>query len=211
MRKLTVLLTVAIVASTAGCGFITGDEALSFVAEPAPVGEQALSETGYEQSQLRTQNVSREFTVAGQTRQVNVTNELAMYERSVELGLLGEQRAAVFVTFSSPEVSVAGQSFNPISDMSGRQLLSRFSSQYEGLTVGQQVDNRTQTVLGQETAVEKYDGSAQLSGSSVDVSVHVTRVEHQDDYIVALGIYPQQLSGEEEHVFTMLDGIEHEG
>lgn len=209
MHRLKVLLAVAIVASTAGCGFITGDEPLTFAAEPAPVSDQAVSEAGYQEAETRQQTVTEEFTVAGQTREVQVTNELAQYNRSVDLGPLGERRAAVFATFASPEVSVAGRTFNPIADMSNRDLLSRFSSQYEGLTVGQQVENRSHTVLGTETGVEKYEGTADLGGTTVDVYVHVTTVKHEGDFVVALGIYPQRLSGEEEHVFTMLSGIEH--
>jgi len=211
MRKLTLLLTVAVIATTAGCGFITGDEALTFSADPATVDEDALSESGYEEVSTDRQTIVRNFTVAGQTRSVNVTNHLAQYDRGVELPGIGQQRAGLFVTFASPQVEIATRTFNPIADLSNRQLLAQFSSQYEGLTVGEQVDNRTTMVLGQDAAIEKYEGSAQLSGTSVDVSIHVTTVRHEGDIIVALGIYPQALSGEEERVFTLLDGIEHEG
>lgn len=209
MRKIAILLTVAVVASTAGCGFITGDEPLSFSADPATVNEETLSETGYEEASTRTQNVSREFTVAGETREVTVSNELATYDRAIELGALGEQRAALFATFSSPEVEIATRTFNPISEMSNRQLLSRFSSEYEGLTVGEQVGNESRTVLGTETSIEKYEGTAELDGRTVDVYIHVTTVQHGGDYVVGLGVYPQRLSGEEDRVFTMYDGIEH--
>ncbi|ACV48216.1 MULTISPECIES: DUF6517 family protein [Halomicrobium] len=209
MRTLAILLSVALVATTAGCGFLIGDEALAFESAPASVGDETLSETGYEQTLNESQTVSREFTVAGQSRQVNVTNHLAQYERSIDLGPLGEQRAAVFATFSSPEVSVASQTFNPLSDMSNRELLSQFSSSYDGLSVGQRVENRTHTVLGTETGVQKYGGTAELGGQSIDVYIHVTTVKHDGDYVVALGLYPQQLSGEETHVFAMLDGLQH--
>ena len=209
MRKLTLLLTVALVATTAGCGFITGSESLAFEARPASVDEATLSETGYERTLQENQTVSRNFTVAGQTRQVEVTNHLSQYDRSVNLGPLGELRASVFATFTSPEVEIATRSFNPISEMSNRELLSRFSSEYEGLSVGEQVENRTHTVLGTETGVEKYEGTADLGGQQVDVYIHVTTVQHEGDYVVALGIYPQQLSGEEDNVFVMLDGLEH--
>jgi len=209
MRKIVLLLAAAAVATTAGCGFITGSEALQVDAQPATVEDATLSETGYEAASVTNQTVSREFTVAGQTRQVNVTNSLAQYDRSVDLGPLGEQRGAVFATFASPQVDVLGQSFNPISDMSNEELLSEFGSQYGGLSVGEQVDNRTHTVLGTQTGVEKYDGTAELGGTTVDVYVHVTTVKHDGDYVVSLAIYPQELSGEQERVFTMLDGIEH--
>jgi hypothetical protein len=211
MRASIALLMVAVVATTAGCGFLTGEESLNFEATEAPVSNETLSDTGYEKASERSQTISRDFTVADQTRTVNVTNHLHQYDREVDLGPVGSQRAAVFATIATPEVDVAGQTFNPIDDLSNRELLSRFESEYDGLSVGQQVDNRTHTVLGTETGVEKYEGTADLDSTSVDVYIHVTTVKHESDFVVALGIYPQELDGEEERVFTMLDGIQHEG
>lgn len=195
----------------AGCGFVTGDEALEFDASPATVSEDALSDTGYEQASLDRQVVTRNFSAAGQERTVQVTNQLARYERAVDLGPLGSQRGAVFVALASPEVSVAGQTFNPIGDMSEREILAQFESEYEGITVGDRVDNRTVSVLGESTAVERFEGTARLAGQDVDVYIEATRVQHEGDFVVAVGIYPQRLDGERENVRTLLRGLEHEG
>ncbi len=193
----------------AGCGFITGSEALAFSASPATPSDASLSETGYEEQNVTEQHVTRNVSAAGQTRQVNVTNQQAQYERGVDLGPLGSQRAAVFVTFASPEVSVAGQTFNPIGDMSEREILAEFDSEYDGLTVGDQVESRNVSTLGQSAELTQFDGTASLAGTEVDVTIQTTKVQHEGDYIVAVGIYPQ-LIDEESNVVLLLEGLEHD-
>jgi hypothetical protein len=110
-RQTLATLAVLVLTVTAGCGFITGGSALAFSASPATASADALSETGYEERAVTNSTVTRNFSAAGQTRQVEVTNQQARYERLVDLGPLGSRRAAVFVTFASPEVSVVGQTF----------------------------------------------------------------------------------------------------
>jgi len=204
-------LVVVLATVTAGCGFITGQSALAFSASPATTSADALSETGYEEIAVANSTVTRNFSAAGQTRQVEVTNQRAKYERAVDLGPLGSQRAAVFVTFASPEVSAVGQTFNPISDMSTREVLDQFESQYEGLSVGDRVDNRSVQALGSQRTLQRFEGTATLAGSEVDVSVHAAKFKHESDYIVAVGIYPQRLDGEAENVVALTEGLEHDG
>ncbi|WP_436923904.1 DUF6517 family protein [Halosimplex amylolyticum] len=209
-RQVLVALAVVLATVTAGCGFLTGSEALSFSASPATASDDAQSETGYEEQAVESSTMTRNFSAAGQTRQVEVTNQQARYERAVDLGPLGSQRAAVFVTFASPEVNVVGQTFNPISDMSTREVLRQFESQYEGLTVGDRVENRSVRALGSQRTLQKFEGTATLAGSEVDVYVHATKFQHGEDYLVAVGIYPQQIDGEEENVVALVEGMEHD-
>ncbi|WP_459191005.1 DUF6517 family protein [Halosimplex sp. J119] len=211
MRQAVVALAVVLATVTAGCGFITGQEPLTVSADPATVGDSAQSETGYEERNVTASTVTRNVSAAGQTRQVEVTNQQARYERAVDLGPLGSQRAAVFVTFASPEVEAVGQTFNPISDMSTRDILQQFESQYEGLTVGDRVENRSVRALGGQRTLQKYEGTATLAGSEVDVYVHAAKFKHEGDHIVAVAIYPQQIDGEEENVVSLVNGLEHDG
>lgn len=210
-RRSAALVAVAGIALLAGCGFITGSESLAFSASPATPSDDAVSETGYEEQTVEEQVVTRNFTVADQTRSVEVTNQLAQYERQVDLGPLGSQRAAVFVTFASPEVSVAGQTFNPIADMSEREILMQFESQYESIEVGEEVDRQNVSTLGQSTELRQFDGTATLAGSEVDVYIHATKFQHEGDYVVAVGIYPQLLDGEAENIVTLTESLEHSG
>ncbi|MFB6140593.1 MAG: DUF6517 family protein [Halosimplex sp.] len=211
LRRTVAVLAVVIATVTAGCGFLTGQNALEFGASPATASENARAETGYEETNVTASVATRNFSVAGQTRQVEVTNQRAKYERAVDLGPLGSQRAAVFVTFASPEVKVATETFNPISDMSEREILAQFESQYDGVSVGQQVDARNVSTLGRSTRLKKFEGTATLAGTEVDVYVHAAKFKHEGDYVVAVGIYPQRLSSEDEHVATLVRGLEHDG
>jgi len=209
-RQGFVALVVVLATVMAGCGFITGQEALSFSAEPAAVTESAQSNTGYEEQAQESSVVTRNFSAAGQTRQVEVTNQRARYERTVDLGPAGSQQAAVFVTFASPEVEVATQTFNPISDMSTREVLQRSESQYEGLSVGDRVENRSVRALGESRTLEKFEGTATIADSEMDVYVHAAKFKHGDDYIVTMAIYPQRLDGEAEKVVALMEGLNHD-
>lgn len=211
MRRTSIAaVALAVVTVTAGCGFLLGTESLSFSASPATVGDSALSETGYEETNVTEQTISREFTVADQTWTVEVTNHLAQYERQVELAELGSQRAAVFTVFATPEVEVAGQAFNPIKDLSERDIVERFQSNYQGVSVGERTGNATVTALGADRTVEQFAGTATLGGAEVDVVIEIAKFKHGSDYVVALAVYPERLDGEHDNVVTMLEGLEHE-
>jgi hypothetical protein len=209
-HRTALALTVVLVAVTAGCGFITGSESLSFSASPVTASDDAQSETGYEEQAVESSTVTRNFSAAGQTRQVEVTNQQARYERAVDLGPLGSQRAAVFVTFASPEVEVLTRTFNPVSDMSTREVLRQFESQYEGLSVGERVENRSVRSLGGQRTLQQFEGTATLGGGEVDVFVHAAKFRHEGDYVVAVGIYPQRIDGESESVVALVEGLQHD-
>ena len=208
MRRTTATaVALAVLMATAGCGALTGD--LSFSASAATVGDDTLDDTGYEEVNTSEQTVTQEFSVAGQSRNVTVTNHIAMYERSVDVPVVGSQRAAVFGAFTSPEVSVLGESFNPIADYGNRELVALAQQQYSGLTVGEIVGTRTVSTLGDSANVTKFDGEAAIAGSTIDVSVHVTKVKHDSDFVVGVAVYPQSLDGEQETVDDLLAGLDH--
>ena len=203
-------LAVALTMVTAGCGFLLGNEALEFAADPVTVADDAVSETGYQETSVTAENATRNFSVADQERTVRIVNHLGQYERSVRVpGLDGSQRAAVFLALASPEIEVAGQTLNPIEDLDERELLDKFSSGYEGLSVGERVANESVQSLGSARQVQKYEGTATLAGSEVDVFVHVTKFKHGDDFVAAIAIYPQALPDEDGNVETLLEGLEH--
>lgn len=207
-RQTTVAVGLALLIATTGClGVLDGP--VEFSASEATASESALAETDYEEVTVESSEVQREFSAAGQSKNVSVTNQVAMYERTVSLAGLGEQRAAVFSTFASPEVSVVGQSFNPIDDYSNKELANLAQEQYDGLQIGDEVGARELTVLNESADVSKFEGTATLSGQEVDVFVHVTKVKHDGDFVVGVAIHPQQLDGEQERVDTLLEGIEH--
>ncbi|MFC3476416.1 DUF6517 family protein [Halobacterium litoreum] len=208
-RRVTVAVVFAALVATSGClGFLSGP--ITFSASKATVGDDALQQTEYEEAAVNSSEVTRTFSAAGQSKNVTVTNWVAMYERTVDVPVLGERRAAVFGAFASPEVSVLGQTFNPIKDYSDRELASLAQQQYSGLSIGDSVGTREVGTLNQTADVTKFEGTATLSGGqSVDVYVHVTKVKHDGDFVVAVAIYPQRLDGEQEKVDALLSGLEH--
>lgn len=210
-RRTTVAVVLAVLVVSSGClGILSGP--VTFSASKATPGDQALQETGYEESNVSKTTISRTFSVADQSKEVEVTNWIAMYERTVSIAGIGEQRAAVFSTFSTPEVEVLGKTFNPIDDYSDQDLARQSQQQYGGLSIGDTVGERAVTVLNQSTTVTKFEGQASLQGGqSVDVYVHITKVKHEGDIVVAVAIYPQQLDGEQQRVDTLLTGLQHEG
>ncbi|SDF73786.1 DUF6517 family protein [Halorientalis regularis] len=193
----------------AGCGFLLGTEALSFTASKATVSDASLEDTGYEETNVSEKNVTREFTAAGQTREVVVTNWLAQYERQVGLEPVGEQRAAVFVAFSSPQIEIATKKLNPLSEMSEKDILTRFNTGYEGISVGNQTGSQNVSALGTERSIKQFDGTARFAGQDVDVVIHASKFKHGSDYIGVVAIYPERIDGEEDRVVTLLNGLTH--
>lgn len=200
----------AALTATAGCvGVLTGDEPLEFTAEPATVSASALDSTGYELDAEESPTIDEEFTVAGQTREVTVTNRLTSYVKSVDFGPVGSIEAAMFAVFSTPQIEIASKTFNPIGEMSNRQLLEQMASQYDGLTIGDSVDTRDVSMLGQTVTVERYEATTTYQDQEVPIYLLLTRVQHDEDFVVTVGGYPRRVSGEESNVYTLIENVEH--
>ncbi|MDS0298993.1 DUF6517 family protein [Halogeometricum sp. S1BR25-6] len=208
-RVVAAVLAVAMLTTTSGCiGFLTGDEALSFAAEPAVVDESAADSAGYSTDGPRVLSVNRTVSAAGQERQVVAENQVTTYRKTLDLGIF-EADLGVFTVVSTPAVEIAGQTLNPIGEFSNRRLVSLVQDQYQGLNDVQEVSSQTITVQGRQTEVTKYSGTATVQGQEVDVYVHVTKYRDGDDFVVAIGVYPQRLDGEEANVLSMMRAIEH--
>jgi hypothetical protein len=207
------LANVAVVALllTAGCiGFLTGEEALAFDADPVRVADDARAEAGYEEVRVESMAVNRSFTVAGETRNVSVTNHVAAYQRAVDLGPLGSEPFARFTVLSTPEVEIAGRTLNPVGGLSDRELATRLQSQYDSIENVRFAGNRTVEILGEGRTVSRFDATTTVAGTEVDLALHVAKFRHGEDFVVAIGVYPARLDGERARVETMLRGVEHE-
>lgn len=201
----------AILVVTSGCiGFLTGSAPLTFSATPATVSEHAVSESGYEYNGTKEVQMTRTFEVAGQQREVAVTNHLSEYDRTVDLGIFGgEKKAAVFAVFTTPQVEIAGKTFNPVGEMSNRELLEQLQSRYESIQIDERVERNIVTTLGTDATVETYAGTAAFGPFDVDVRVQITTIEHDGDFVIAIGVYPRLLPSEDETVRDLIRGLEH--
>ena len=210
-RRIVAGLAVALLVLSGGCvGFLAGEEPLAFDAEPVAVADDARSEAGYETVRVETMETNRSFAVAGETRNVSVTNHVASYQRAVDLGPLGSEPFARVTVLSTPAVEVAGQTFNPVGDLSERELATRLQSQYDSIEDVTFAGNRTVGILGEGRTVSRFDATTVVAGVEIDLALHVTKFRHGEDFVVAIGVYPERLDGERARVETMFRGIEHE-
>lgn len=213
MKRATAALLLAGLLLTSGClGFLTGQEALQFQSGQATVSQQAQADAGYEKAREDDQVVTRTFETANQTREVEVTNHVVEYKRQVSLPVLGTQELARFTVLATPKVTIAGQGpFNPVGDLSNRELAEQLQEKYETVQNVQLESNRTVTVLGEETRVSKFAAEAQIQGGqTADVYLHLAQAETEDDFVVMVAVYPQDLDGEQQNVDRLLEGVQHE-
>lgn len=209
-RQTVAALTLAVLLLSSGCiGFLVGSEPAEFSASKATVSDAALSETGYDEEAVNEQSINRSFEVGGQERQVEVTNWAGQYRRSASVGPIDVQDLAVFTVYSTPQVEVLGQTFNPVGRLSNEELVMQVQSRYDGLNDVRQVGSRNVTMLGTETKVSKFSATTTVNGMQIDVYVHITKVKHDGDYVLALAVYPQKLDGEQDRVDVLIQGVEH--
>lgn len=196
--------------ATAGCTGLLGDEPVSFEADPAIVPADVRDDTGYSLHDQTTDTVTRTYSVAGQERTVEVTNHIAEYDRAIQLGGMRFQ-AAVFTVLSTPQIDVLGRSFNPVRDMSNRELARELQHQYEEVSDISFRDEYTIPILDSQTTVGRYDANARLAGSAdsltVDIVLHVSDpIEAADEFVVCVGGYPTQID-DADAIMTLMQSV----
>lgn len=191
------------VAALAGClGAVGMDEHES---TPGGVDPAALEETGYEQTNVEEMVVEEDFERFGYSETVTVTNYLTEHEKAIDLGPLGEQRAAVFLVLTTPQISLAGRDFNPIADMDTEELVNLVTENYDDIeNVEHDRDNEIE-ILDQDTIESRFAADAKFDGRDVPVYMHVSEsVETSADLLVTIGVYPQQTEDEEDNVVALM-------
>ncbi|MFC6864481.1 DUF6517 family protein [Halomicroarcula sp. GCM10025817] len=208
MRTELLTALVALLVVSSGCvGLITG-ETVAFEAEPAAVDDAALETTGYDEARAEAQTVTRNVSVVGQERTVRITNHVAEYNRSVELGPLGELELARLIVLSTPGATVAGQSLNPLASQSNRRLAERLVQRSGRISDVASEGNRTVQILGEDRTVSEFTGTSEVQGQEIDVRLHVTSFEHDGDVIVAIAVHPERID-ERDRVDTLMGAIQH--
>lgn len=197
-------------AGLSGClDFITGGAA-EFEASPSQVPQNVLDETGYEREGVSDQEVERTFEAGGESRDVIVTNKFAEHHKTVSISELGltEADAAVFTSMTTPQVDVLGKNFNPVDDMSAREIAALVQQQYEFVAAPNEQETRTVTINGTETTQTKFRADARFEGSPVELFVHITEaVELGSDFVVTVGTYPTAIS-EGENIVQLAESVE---
>lgn len=197
---------------TAGCIGNFLEDLTTYEAVPAEVSATALESTGYEHDE--TDQWTDEESVATET--VEVTSYATEYSRTIDLSVLGmgEIKAGVFGTIATPQVEVAGESYNPVGEMEHDELLADLQDRYGELSVASdtEIDNRELEAVSQTVSIATFEGKATLEDDeSVDVFVDISQPDHGDDHLVFAGVYPQDIPDEDDRIDTLIEGVEHEG
>ncbi len=195
------------VASLAGClGVLDMDE---HNARPAGVDRSVLDETGYDQTAVEELGIEEEFDMMLYTESVSVRNYLTEHEKAVDLGPVGDLRAAVFIVITTPQVSIAGREFNPVEELSTEDLVELVSENYGEIDIHSEGDEWELDVLDQTTTVGQFEADAEFEGEDLDVLVHVAEaVETDDDHVISVGVYPEETRGQEtDNVDSLMQAI----
>lgn len=192
-----------VLALTSGCAGVL-DDATTFEASPAKTDASVASDAGYELKGVEALTAERQF--ASQT--VTVVSQVATYEKSLSIPLLGSAKLGVFALISTPAIELADRTFNPVGDYSNDQLVDMLQSNYQGISDVEQVSSQTTSVLGTDTTVSTYAGKAAFVGQQIDVNIHVAKVRDGEDFVVCFGVYPTQLN-EAENVLSMMNAAVH--
>lgn len=186
LRRTGAVVVVGLALSLAGCSGVLLQEETAFVADEANVSE--TDSLAYSHNATQWQNVTRSVKAAGQEREVTVSNRAEVFvNRSAD----GSAEATVTVV-SSPQVTVAGQELNPISDWSQRDALEQFGGQYntyENITDVEERETRQVRMLGKEADMRVFNATLERgTDSSEDIVVGVAKVKHEGDYVVAIAV-----------------------
>jgi len=203
-------LALVLAVTAAGClGVFLGTEPLGFAAEDVTASETALEKTGYREVQDVSINQTRSFSVAGQNRTVELSNELHAYNRTGQIGDLGTVEVGRVTVFSTPVVEIAGQTFNPVGRLSARDLANQFSGSGNGTAALEFVGNRSVLSLGDRRTVSEFETAAQTGDSQLAQSFHVATFRHGSDSIVVVASHPKPVDGESDRIDTIVRSLRH--
>ncbi|MHC3437121.1 DUF6517 family protein [Natrialbaceae archaeon A-gly3] len=202
------------IALTAGCvDFVLGDGPLEFDAARAAPTDEELEATGYAEDEVN-QEIHEEDIDVGVTRTVRGSFWVSTYTKPVDVQSIDDD-GALFGIVSMPKMEFLGASFNPLMALDSEELLEELGDELEGgygdlsdVAHLETVSSETE-VLGEQRAVDVFEASADFDGEDLDVELLVVTVEHEDDYLIFLGGYPQLFPDERDNVRELLGSIEH--
>lgn len=209
MERRTFLVGCGSVAVTAlaGClGSVGLDEYSSL---PAAVTVAARDETGYDEIGVEPIEIREEFEVSDHEEEVSVTNYVTEHEKTVDFPTGGEQEAAVFHVFTSPEVGIAGVNLNPIEEMETEEVLEHVQRNYDEIDELTHEQDDAIHVLEEATTASLFTGRAEFDGAEVDVYLRVTEPvkTDNDDFLVTIGVWPQDGPDEDDNILHLAENV----
>ena len=206
------LLVVAAMLVLAGCATGAPRTPVEASGGAATVPAAATADVGYEHvgTATRRLNATVAVTLSGdvevtERQPVNASVPVARYRRSTSAG------PSVVALAASPLVQVVEnppRSGDPLSTLSTAVLVAFVQSTYGEPTDLAEAGTRTVEVLGVQTDLTTYRGTAALDGGHVRVAVHVARVEHGGDVVTVVAVHPRTVD-ERDRLVALLDATRH--
>lgn len=195
----------ACLVSLSGCVLFQNEIQKS--ASPAELDEQTREQTSFEHQGTEELTLTQTVQVAGESRDLNLTNYLATYRRTVPEA---ESAVASVQAFSTPSVTVGGNEANPLWDVESKRLLRQVATggQMTGFQEVREVGTREISVLGAAREFTILEGTTERQGQEIAVRLPTGKFKHDGDIIVLLGGYPAMLGGAEQ-INTAFGGIVH--
>jgi hypothetical protein len=190
-------------AALAGCPLL--DEASSQAAEPAAVSDSVLGETAFEHRETTDEVIEETVEAAGESTEVTLTNWITRYTRPLQ-GVAAD--AVRFTLLTTPTVSLAGQSVNPLQQLDKERLVQEMVDRQQAAPIEnvEKTGERATTVLDEEVTVTEFD--AQTAQKQVALRLYLGDLAHDGDVVVLFGLHPE-LVDESETIYTLAGGVEH--
>lgn len=201
-RAVTLMGTVGLT-GLAGC---LGEEgSFEYTASAAEIPEG--SRNGYQAEGPEAIEFEEPIEVAGISRDVHITTWSAGYSSS-------DGEASLFL-LSTPDVTVAGQSLNPLARLSGADLIARAVDEGLARTDGNadvrdiQSDGELElTALGEQRTVSLFTAVLAVEGEEIPVRLYLLSITHNEDVVLAVGFHPQGIDASND-IQSLMESIEH--
>lgn len=212
MRSGTRTAVLALVVVLAGCGGGGGGiDVVTAEASSATIGDDALSAAGYQQHRVSRDSIRGNRTVSIQgdvelqaSYRLNATTSVAEYRARAS-------PPAVVSVYSVPQVQpfdAVNVTLNPVRELSVADLTARVQTAYSSVSDVSHVRNTTVTMLGNETTVSTYAATGTTGNRTVAVAIHVARVRHEGDVVIAVGVHPEGMDAKAT-VLELVSAVEH--
>jgi len=205
-RSLVTAVAGATAASLAGCSLLEDDE-IARSASPAAIDSATLDATQFDHDGTSELTGTRTVEVAGESRDLRLTNYLAAYRKTVPVA---EGAVATIQLFSTPSVRIAGQQANPFASFDTRRLLAEILSLSgeEGFDDVEEVGSRQRPVLGARRTFTLHETTARRQGQEIDLTLPVARFTHDGDILGVFVAFPKLLA-ENVGVYEAVEGVVH--
>jgi hypothetical protein len=204
-RRVLAAASAVAAASIAGCGLL--DDGIERSAEPAGIDSDTLDQTRFEHDGTVEMTMAQTVEVAGESRDLRLTNQLATYRKTVPATDGG---VASIQLFTTPSVSVRGQEANPFAEFDTQRFLEEMASRAGEDAVDDisQVGTRTVRVLGADRTFTRHEATTERQGQEIVVRIPVARLTHEADILGIYATYPKLLE-QTAGVYDAAAGIIH--